>query len=263
MAWFPLVQRAVIALILGRRGWFLHHLGFLLHHHTLGWVTAILLLVCVHAATRGFTIRGVTTHQWTRLGVVYGLVGSWMLHHSLIIMKCQILLLLAVATSMSMRCERFVVKGAGIVGVLQDHWALLEVDIPKVYHYMSLRNVLLLLWWLILWVLAHSIIKELFETLRVSEYVLLLFEGSLLHFLWNLTVWNSTLGGKLVSHGFYKTILDDMVLRYIRPHTTTHIEWFRFVMMTRATNWWLVCWLGNVSLTDLIAHELLGFGWVN
>lgn len=80
----------------------MYNLGFLLHHYTLGRVTAILLLVCVHAAIRGFAIRGVT-NQWTRLGVVYGLIGSGVLNHCLVIMECQILLLLTVAPSMSMR----------------------------------------------------------------------------------------------------------------------------------------------------------------
>jgi hypothetical protein len=98
MARFSLVQRVVIALILWRRRWFLHDFRFLLHHYTLGWMAAILLLIGVHT-TSGFTIR--IAHQWTRLGVVYGLIGCLMLDHRLIIMKCQILLLLTVSTSMS------------------------------------------------------------------------------------------------------------------------------------------------------------------
>jgi hypothetical protein len=76
----------------------LHDFRFLLHHYTLGWMAAILLLIGVHT-TSGFTIR--IAHQWTRLGVVYGLIGCLMLDHRLIIMKCQILLLLTVSTSMS------------------------------------------------------------------------------------------------------------------------------------------------------------------
>ena len=52
---------------------------------------------------------------------------------------------------------------------------------------MSLRYVLLL-WGLILRVFTHGIVQELFETLGVSEYVLLFFESCLLYFLWELVV---------------------------------------------------------------------------
>lgn len=181
MTRLSLVQRAVLT---GWRG-LLHDFRFLLHHHSFAATMVILLCIWVHARGRlGIRIP----NQGTRLSIVYSLIGRGMLlhDHRLVIMESQILLI-ASTSYVGLWSKWLVIKCPGIWRVLEHNWPLLKLNISKIHHYMSLRDVLLL-WRLILRVFTHGIVQELFETLGVSEYVLLFFESCLLYFLWELVV---------------------------------------------------------------------------
>lgn len=181
MTRLSLVQRAVLT---GWRG-LLHDFRFLLHHHSFAATMVILLCIWVHARGRlGIRIP----NQGTRLSIVYSLIGRGMLlhDHRLVIMESQILLITSISY-VSLWGKWLVIKCPGVWRVLEHNWPLLKLNISKIHHYMSLRDVLLL-WGLILRVFTHGIVQELFETLGVSEYVLLFFESCLLYFLWELVV---------------------------------------------------------------------------
>jgi hypothetical protein len=57
-----------------------------------------------------------------------------------------------------------------------------------------------------------------------------------------------------VGNWFDKTILNYVILRDIRTHTTAYIEGFRLMMVSSATSCRLVGLLRDDGLTDLITH---------